>query len=147
MDFGLTSLIRCLAPTIVLNGIGQQAINTPFITHYCIHILCSINSLLATPTGKFAYGFYDILQFPHDSNLTINSLLRVLVDMFSAGNPLPHVLYLQFHNCLHENKNKYLLSFCSLLVQKEVFQKVHVTNVFACILIQISYFIIKDVSL
>ena len=92
-------------------------------------------------TGKLAYGFYDILQFPHDSNLTINSLLRVLVDVFSAGNSLPRVLYLQLDNCFRENKNKYLFSFCSLLVQKELFQKVHMINVFACILIQISYFL------
>ena len=29
---------------------------------------------------------YDIMQFPHDSNLTI-TLLRVLVDLWSSGNP------------------------------------------------------------
>ena len=74
-------------------------------------------------TGKLAYGFYDILQFPHDSNLTINSLLRVLVDVFSAGNSLPRVLYLQLDNCFRENKNKYLFSFCSFTCSERTVSK------------------------
>ena len=77
-----------------------------------------------SPSGKLAFGFYDILQFPHDCNLTINALLKVLADYRGSEEPLPQVLYLQLDNSFQENKNKYLLSFCSLLVEWKIFQKV-----------------------
>ena len=81
-----------------------------------------------SPKGKLAYGFYDVLQFPHDCNLTIHALLKVLADLCRHREPLPRVLYLQLDNCSRENKNKYLLSFCSILVEQKVFQKVFLSQ-------------------
>ena len=66
------------------------------------------------------YGFY-ILQWPHGSNLTIEVLGNVLSKFESK---LPTVLYLQLDNISRENKNHYVLRFCSLLVKKDVFKKV-----------------------
>ena len=77
-----------------------------------------------SPSGKLAFGFYDILQYSHDCNLTINALLKVLAHFCRSGEPLPQVLYLQLDNCFRENKNKHFLSFFSLLVECNIFQKV-----------------------
>lgn len=74
-----------------------------------------------SPNGKYIYAFYDILQWPHDSNLTIQVLNNILL---SFKDRLPSTLYLQLDNCGRENKNRYLLGFCALLVMKDVFRKV-----------------------
>ena len=71
--------------------------------------------------GKLAFGFYDLLQWPHDCNLTIHVLLSIIQQL---PKKIPEVLYLQLDNCFRENKNKYLLGFCALLVKLKVFQKV-----------------------
>ena len=80
--------------------------------------------LLHTKTshGKLAYTFVDLLQWAHDSNLTITLLIRVLMDY--ASNPLPETLYIQMDNTSRENKNKYVLSFCAILVELQIFKKV-----------------------
>ena len=70
--------------------------------------------------GKHPIVFLDLLEWPHDSNLTATLLLRVLNKL----EKIPEVLYLQLDNCFRENKNKYILSLCSLLVEKGIFRKV-----------------------
>jgi len=70
--------------------------------------------------GKLAFGFYDLLQWPHDSNLTIYVLLSNIQQL---PKRISEVLYLQLDNCFQENKNKYLLGFFALLVKLKVFQK------------------------
>ena len=76
------------------------------------------------PEGKIVYGFYDILQFSHDCNLTITySLVKVLANLCCSENPLPRVLYL----LSGKQKHKYILSFCTLLVQQKYLKRyVHV---------------------
>ena len=121
--------------TIIIDGMDQSKTNVPHL----LHTTKSTQNLWRLRThltgvllhtrnfkGKKAYGFYDILQFPHDCNLTIHALLKALVDLSSSGSGegLPEVLYLQLDNCYRENKNKYLFSFCALLVQQKIFQKV-----------------------
>ena len=59
--------------------------------------------------------------WPHDSNLTIEVILRSLC---YAAKPLPAVLYLQMDNCWRENKNRHIMSFLSYLLHKKVFRKV-----------------------
>ncbi|XP_077864883.1 uncharacterized protein LOC144350661 [Saccoglossus kowalevskii] len=74
-------------------------------------------------SGKLPYVYIDFNQVPHDSNLTLNVLLEVLV---AAKNHLAKVLYLQLDNCFRENKNRYVLSFMSLLVELDIFEEVYV---------------------
>jgi len=71
--------------------------------------------------GKLAFGFYDLLQWPHDCNLTIYVLLSIIQQLLKR---ILEVLYLQLDNCFQKNKNKYVLGFCALLVKLKVFQKV-----------------------
>ena len=54
-----------------------------------------------------------------------SSLPLVAADPIMAA-PLPPVLNVQLDNACSDNKNQYVFSFFSLLVQKEVFRKVYV---------------------
>ena len=76
--------------------------------------------------GHGSEGFLDFLQYPHDPNLTINILLKILVGRFRdlATTSLPERLYIQLDNCGRENKNQFVLAFLSLLVQQGVFAEV-----------------------
>ena len=74
-----------------------------------------------SPHGKIAYAFIDMLQFPHDSNLTIQVVLNVLMEL---KDKLPPVLNLQLDNTARENKNRFFLGFCALLVSRKIFRKV-----------------------
>jgi len=73
--------------------------------------------------GKLAHAFVDLLQWAHDSNLTITLLVKVLID-YSRSHLLPETLYIQMDNTSRENKNKYVLSFCAILVELRIFKKV-----------------------
>lgn len=70
--------------------------------------------------GRRAFAFLDFLLWPHDSNLTINVLLHILLSI-AADSFQPAMLYIQFDNCTRENKNKYVLAFLALLVHLEIF--------------------------
>ncbi|VDI55323.1 Hypothetical predicted protein [Mytilus galloprovincialis] len=67
--------------------------------------------------GIGAYGFFDIFQWPHGSNLTVSTLMNIL---FMMKDSLPEVLYLQMDNCGRENKNRYLMSFLAFLVELKI---------------------------
>ena len=73
--------------------------------------------------GQGAYGFFDMGEYRHDSNMTIN----VLVNILSMFPSLPPTLYLQLDNCGRENKNRFIFSFCALLVKLGIFKKIKVS--------------------
>jgi hypothetical protein len=54
------------------------------------------------------------------ANLMIEVIRQALSDLgkllICKGQKLPRILYLQFDNC-GENKNKYMMAFCSMLVE------------------------------
>lgn len=66
------------------------------------------------------YAFIDLFGWPHDANLVLNVLLRVV----SKREALPDVLYLQLDNTARENKNQYVMGFLALLVEMNVFKEV-----------------------
>lgn len=74
-----------------------------------------------SPSGKLFYAFYDILQWPHESNLVLQVLSHILHDFIGR---IPSNLYLQLDNTSRENKNRFLLGFCALMVEKGLFKKV-----------------------
>ncbi len=43
---------------------------------------------------------------------------------FVGAKPLPQKLLLQMDNCVKDNKNRYLLTFLSLLTTRDVFEEV-----------------------
>ena len=119
--------------TIIIDGMDQAKTNLPqtsllakslstlwklrtHVTGVLLHTKCQY--------GKIAYTFVDLLQFPHDSNLTITVLLKVLQSYADLYQKLPETLYLQMDNTCRENKNKYILAFCAMLVEMKIFKKV-----------------------
>ena len=74
--------------------------------------------------GRGVYGFFDMGQWPHASNLTITVLENIL---YMYRNEIPPTLYLQLDNCGRENKNRFVFSFCSLLVELGIFDKVKIS--------------------
>ena len=73
--------------------------------------------------GVGSYNFIDFLQWPHDCNLTITTLLITLTEIFNL-KPLPSKLYIQMDNCVRENKNKYVMAFLLYLVEIGIFTEV-----------------------
>jgi len=117
--------------TLILDGMDQSKTNLPnskiiakstsslwrlrtHLTGFLVHT--------QSPYGKLASTF-DLLLWPHDSNLTITLLLKVLFN-YQKDHNLPRNLYIQMDNTCKENKNRFVLSFCALLVELNIFQKV-----------------------
>ena len=65
-------------------------------------------------------GFIDLNQYPHDSNLTINIIWRMMLRV----KELPPILYIQLDNTGRENKNRYVIAWCALLVEYGVYEEV-----------------------
>ncbi|XP_068753053.1 uncharacterized protein [Montipora capricornis] len=72
--------------------------------------------------GREVLAFTDVHQWGHDSNFTINILLRTLRRM----QHIPDVLYLQMDNCWRENKNQFVIIFLAVLVKRQIFKKVKI---------------------
>ena len=116
--------------TIIIDGMDQSKTNLPCLckesksSQALQKLRTHLTGVLVhtrAPKGKICYGFYDLLQWPHDSNMTIAVLLKIL---HQFKHKLPPVLYLQLDNTARENKNKFVFAFCSLLVSLGVFRKV-----------------------
>ena len=70
------------------------------------HAYASARKLHTHVTGVLNHsrqpeGYFDLFQFPHDANLTINILL---FELESIGDHLPDTLYLQTDNCWRADK-------------------------------------------
>ncbi|XP_070547237.1 uncharacterized protein [Ptychodera flava] len=73
------------------------------------------------PGGKIIPAYVDLLNYPHDSNLSMHLLLQTLFDNRAR---LSRCLFTQLDNCYRENKNRYMLSLAHVLVQYKVFDMV-----------------------
>ena len=89
------------------------------------HLVGAIIHSGQAQNGKEIFGSFDYYQFPHDSNLTMTVLLDVLV-YWADEYDLPPVLYLQFDNCVRENKNRFMFALLALLVEEKIFEKVSI---------------------
>jgi hypothetical protein len=89
-------------------------------------LICHVTGVLmhGRPNPAQVYTWYD--RFPASSD-TIISILMDCLEKTQTENPevpLPPTLYLHMDNCWRENKNRYVLSICNLLVAKGIFKKV-----------------------
>lgn len=118
---------------IIADGMGQHTTNIPSLrriskamsalTTVGTHLVGAIIHSGQSVNGKEVYGSFDYYQFPHDSNLTMKVLLDVLV-RWASDYLLPPVLYIQFDNCLRENKNRFMFGLLALLIEEKIFGKV-----------------------
>ena len=118
----------------ITDGMDQKTTNVPRVRRLSkamsalstvgTHLVGNIIHSGQGPYGKEIYGSFDYYQWPHDSNLTISVLLDALC-RWCEEYRLPSVLYLQFDNCVRENKNRYMYAVLALLVELKIFEKVH----------------------
>ena len=81
--------------------------------------------VLVHGVGSWVYTMAD--RFKTDSNVTIEVLQRVLIEIEDKKGRLPSKLYLQMDNCVRENKNKFVIGYLSWLVQRGVFQEIQLS--------------------
>ncbi|XP_062609674.1 uncharacterized protein LOC134271502 [Saccostrea cucullata] len=118
--------------SLIIDGMDQSKTNIPHFKGRQSKEFAATRQLNVHVTGVLSHSrnkkilYTDFHQYKHDSNLTLNILLKVLWN-HSKGKPLPPVLYLQADNCFRENKNKYVLSFLELLVRKRIFYEVQLS--------------------
>ncbi len=136
---------KCVA--IIIDGMDQAKTNLPNTkiiaksTSGLWRLRTHVTGVLAhtqAPCGKLAFAYVDLLQWPHDSNLTLTVLMNTLNE-FQKARPLPSTLYLQMDNTVRENKNRYVLGFCAALVELRIFQKVAWFNRICCEFVFILY--------
>lgn len=118
--------------SIILDGMDQNATNLPHLKRVnktaanLWHLRTHLTGVIVH--GHGAYAYTDLLQWPHDPNLTISILMEVLLrrmlEIIKNGYSLPTKLYIQMDNCVRENKNQHVLAFLSLLVQEKIFEEV-----------------------
>lgn len=116
---------KCIS--IILDGMDQDKTDLPHLDMKN-KSLANMWVLRTHVTGALVHGrrnyaFVDVNLFPHDSNLTINVLLHILLKE-AKERPLPPTLYLQLDNCWRENKNRYVFGFLAMLVKLGIFKEV-----------------------
>ena len=119
---------------IIVDGMDQNKTNLPYLrkssksTSGLYRLRTHLTGVIdhtRSDYGKQVYVFVDILQYPHDSNLTISIINRVLSSHMESNNgELPPVLYVQMDNTSRENKNKYVMGYFAYLVEAGIFRKV-----------------------
>ena len=116
--------------SIIIDGMDQSATNLPHLkkisksTVNLWHLRTHFTGAIVH--GKGSEGYLDFLQYPHDPNLTMNVLLRILLRNFreTSTTGLPAKLCVQMDNCGRENKNQMVFGFMSLLVEQDIFTEV-----------------------
>ena len=122
--------------SIIIDGMDQSKTNLPHFAGRKAKCINAFDQLQIHVTGIISHGhnkkltFTDFLQYPHDSNLSMNVILKSLYHLAVSNEKLSEILYLQADNCYRENKNKYMLSFCELLVHLNIFREVHLSFLF-----------------
>jgi len=113
--------------SIIIDGMDQNKTNVPSLVRVpksCQNLWTLRTHLTGvTVHSSGTHCFFDFLQWPHDCNLTLSSILFVLKEI-SKHRVLPPKLLIQMDNCVRENKNKYVYAFLSLLVEMNLFLEV-----------------------
>lgn len=124
---------KCLS--IIMDGMDQaktdlpQPVKKSKATTSNPWLKTHVTGVMVNGHGNFL--FMDTKEFGKCVNLTITVLLSTLKFIMKKvyaqdRRSWPDVLYLQMDNAASENKNKYMLRFCALLVHWGLFKKVFV---------------------
>ena len=116
--------------SIVVDGMDQNTTMVPKMRQsvkniegcYVKTYLCGV---LVHGWGLWCYLWIDA-HHKHDSNQVVTSIMRVLRHVHIARDAQPPILCIQADNCRRENKNKYLLGLCAILVGLGYFEEVWV---------------------
>ena len=118
--------------TMIIDGMTQSTTVLPHFVNrpswvdkleYDVHV---IGSIIETIGVHMEFSYKNIGDNTNVLIDTINSCIQRMHEFRkSRSEPLPEVLYLQLDNVNH-NKSKVLMTFLSLLVEKNIFKKVKV---------------------
>lgn len=114
--------------SIIIDGMDQSKTQIPHFVH-ASKFTSSMWRLRVHLVGVIlhgigVYGFFDLFEYSHSTNLTLSVLLSIF---YMLKESLPDVLYLQMDNCARENKNRYVLAFMAYLVERKIFRKVKIS--------------------
>ncbi|XP_078695058.1 uncharacterized protein LOC144923998 [Branchiostoma floridae x Branchiostoma belcheri] len=118
--------------SLIIDGMDQAKTYLPHFVGAKSKDMASTDLMKVHVSGIISHGhgikatFTDVFEYNHDSNLTINLLLKMLYRLSKQG-PLPPILYVQADNCFRENKNKYMLAFLDMLVHRKIFVEVQLS--------------------
>lgn len=123
--------VECDTVSIIIDNMDQKKTALPhFIrdthaTQGMSQLKMHLTGVLMHGLPNRAYAFLWPDKFPKGADIVIHVLMHALRDKAQEG-PLPKKLCLQLDNCGGENKNKYVMAFAQLLVEREVFEEVNV---------------------
>ena len=117
--------LRGLALSIIIDGMDQSKLTVP---HYKLIPKDTSNFLETKITGVLVHGkvfncYVSEPQVKHDSNLNLTCLHDTIMALLEQEGELPRTLYLQVDGG-SENKNQWMLSYLSLLVEVGLFDKI-----------------------
>ncbi|XP_078593186.1 uncharacterized protein LOC144871538 [Branchiostoma floridae x Branchiostoma japonicum] len=119
--------------SVIIDGMDQDATLLPHYAqttkddHGLWRLKTQVTGALSHGEKK-CYARVDHMQYPHDTNLTLNFLTDILVEAAKDRNGhLPPVLYVQMDNKAGECKNRWILAYCCLLVHLNVVRKVKIS--------------------
>lgn len=120
--------------SVILDGMDQNKSDLP---HYALWNAPSGSGQMKLKThimgsivhGRGKYFFVDHREIPHDTNLSLSCLLKILAQESQDGT-LPATLYVQLDNTTRENKNKYFLGMMAYLVKKGYLEEVYISFLF-----------------
>ena len=109
---------------IIIDGMDQSKLLIPYLLnipkstahlrHLQTHLIGVLNH------GRSPKGYFDVLQYPHDKNLTMNVILSEL----EATANIPDTIYIQMDNCFKENKNQFVFGLLAVLVKLDIAKEV-----------------------
>ena len=110
--------------SIIVDGMDQSKLTLP---HYKLTPKDVSNFLETKITGVLVHGkvfdcYISEPQVRHDTNLNLTCVHNTLMSLMKKG-PLPPILYLQVDGG-SENKNQWMLSYLSLLIEMGMFSKI-----------------------
>lgn len=118
--------------SLITDGMDQNKTNIPSFVRTpksCQNLWCLRTHLTGCLAhGHGCYGYFDFLQFSHDTNLTLTSVVQTILDIGRRNGSLPRRLLLQMDNCVRENKNRFVLGFLTYLVEAGIFAEVIIYN-------------------
>eukprot|EP00058_Branchiostoma_floridae_P005491 XP_002590979.1 hypothetical protein BRAFLDRAFT_69470 [Branchiostoma floridae] len=118
--------------SIIIDGMDQAKTYLPHFVGDKSKDLSTADQMKVHVSGIISHGhglrstYVDFFEYSHDSNLTLNLLLKLLGKL-STRNPLPPILFIQADNCYRENKNKYMLAFLDMLVHMRIFREIQLS--------------------
>ena len=116
--------------SIIIDGADQAAYGLPYhcMTTHSVQGKHKVKGHLmgAIVHGRRTYGFVGVDNVKYGTNVTIETLHRVMLDQ-AADGPLPNCLYLQLDNTAKQCKSRFLFGWLGCLVKWGVFKDVYVS--------------------